>query len=59
MSVESKWKLVISSNLAYDERHTGPIPPKSVLIFQVEFLNIYYSISPLLLASNVCAFLEQ
>ena len=40
MTVGSKWKLFIPSDLAYGDRAGGPIPPGSVLIFDVELLGI-------------------
>ena len=41
MSVGSKWKLYVPSELAYGERSAGPkIPGNSVLIFDLELLSI-------------------
>jgi FKBP-type peptidyl-prolyl cis-trans isomerase len=42
MKVGDKWRLFIPSNLAYGPRGTpgGPIPPNSVLVFDVELLEI-------------------
>lgn len=40
MPTGSKWRLFIPSDLAYGNRGTGGIPPNSVLIFDVELLDI-------------------
>jgi len=40
MPVGSKWELTIPSRLAYGDRGTAGIPPHSVLIFEVELLDI-------------------
>lgn len=40
MSVGSKYKFTIPSALAYGEQGSGPIPPNSVLVFEVELLEI-------------------
>lgn len=40
MTVGSKWRLFIPSNLAYGDQSTGPIPAGSTLIFEVELLDI-------------------
>jgi len=40
MPVGSKWELYIPQDLAYGPRGQGPIPPYSVLIFEIELLEI-------------------
>ncbi|MBI3187904.1 MAG: FKBP-type peptidyl-prolyl cis-trans isomerase [Gammaproteobacteria bacterium] len=40
MKVGDKWQLVIPSSLAYGEHGSGPIGPNSVLIFDIELLEI-------------------
>lgn len=40
MSVGSKYRFVIPANIAYGEQGGGPIPPNSVLTFEVELLEI-------------------
>ncbi|MDR1728541.1 MAG: FKBP-type peptidyl-prolyl cis-trans isomerase [Acidobacteriota bacterium] len=40
MPAGSKWRIFIPPALAYKERRTGPIPPNSVLIFEIELLGI-------------------
>lgn len=40
MKVGDKWRLFIPSDLAYGDTGSGPIPPFSSLIFDVELLNV-------------------
>jgi len=40
MSVGSKWRLTVPSELAYGAQGVGSIPPHSVLVFDVELLEI-------------------
>lgn len=40
MPVGSKWEVYIPASLAYGNNQTGPIPPGSTLIFEVELLAI-------------------
>ncbi len=40
MKVGSRWQLVIPPELAYGSRDTGPIPPNSTLVFEVELISI-------------------
>jgi FKBP-type peptidyl-prolyl cis-trans isomerase FklB len=46
MKVGSKWKLFIPSDLAYGPQGNRGIPPNSVLIFDVELLNIKSPVTP-------------
>jgi len=40
MKPGAKWQLFIPPKLAYDERSPGPIPPGSMLMFDVELLSV-------------------
>ncbi|RZU46770.1 FKBP-type peptidyl-prolyl cis-trans isomerase FklB [Fluviicoccus keumensis] len=40
MTVGSKYRLTIPAKLGYGENGSGPIPPNSVLVFEVELLDI-------------------
>lgn len=40
MNAGSKWRLHVPSELAYGEQAVGSIPPHSVLVFDVELLDI-------------------
>ena len=40
MKVGDKWQLFVPSDLAYGPEGQGPIPPNSVLVFEVELLGV-------------------
>ncbi|HEX2251910.1 MAG TPA: FKBP-type peptidyl-prolyl cis-trans isomerase [Thermoanaerobaculia bacterium] len=40
MKEGGKWKLFIPPSIGYGERSSGPIPPNSVLVFEVELLDV-------------------
>ncbi len=40
MTAGSKWRLYVPSELAYGEQGVGSIPPHSVLVFDVELLDV-------------------
>jgi FKBP-type peptidyl-prolyl cis-trans isomerase FklB len=40
MKEGSKWQLFIPSELGYGERGAGPVPPNSVLIFEVGLISV-------------------
>jgi FKBP-type peptidyl-prolyl cis-trans isomerase/cyclophilin family peptidyl-prolyl cis-trans isomerase len=40
MKLGDKWKFVIPPNLAYGDRGSGPIPPNSTLVFDIEVVDV-------------------
>jgi len=40
LSIGSSAMVIIPSKMAYGEKQSGPIPPFSTLIFEIEILNI-------------------
>jgi len=46
MPVGSKWQVYIPSKLGYGEMPSGPIPPNSTLIFDVELLSVAEAPAP-------------
>jgi FKBP-type peptidyl-prolyl cis-trans isomerase FkpA len=40
MKVGSKFHFVVPAKLAYGEQGAGPIPPNSVLLFDIELIDI-------------------
>ena len=40
MTVGSKWKVFVPSNLGYGDRANGPIPAGATLVFDIELLEI-------------------
>jgi len=40
MKESSKWQLFVPPELAYGEQGTGPIPPNSTLLFEVELISV-------------------
>ncbi|MDR0927512.1 MAG: FKBP-type peptidyl-prolyl cis-trans isomerase [Ignavibacteria bacterium] len=40
MNVGSKWEVIVPPALAYGEQETGVVPPNSVIVFEIELLDI-------------------